>query len=176
MDHRRRIIEKMLLESQLALLQSLIERMQKLAGNSAPSQIKPQHSPTLGDGGCRGPSRHSADMSSTTADTPEASDSVGEGVNIGDSDAGGARKLRRIVSTLVCAPSNIQEGTLRPIAEFVESAVRYMIDEFTDGLAASGNLDHWNKWDKLGWVRISRISRIRLGPPMGLILKRGYLS
>ena len=41
---------------------------------------------------------------------------------------------------------------------------------------SSGNYDHWDKWDKLGWVRISRISRIRLGPPPGLILKRGYLS
>jgi hypothetical protein len=34
--------------------------------------------------------------------------------------------------------------------------------------AASGNYDHWDKWDKLGWVRINWISRIRLGPPWDL--------
>ena len=123
MDHRRRIIEKMPLEPQLAQLQSLIERMQKLAGTSAPSKIKPQHSPTLGDGGCRGPCRHS--RSRTTADTPEASDSLG---------IRGARKRRRIEdSTLVCARRNINEATLRPIAKFFEYSVYFMIHEFDHG-------------------------------------------
>ena len=123
MDHRRSIIQKMSLDSQLAQLQSLIEKMQKLAGNSAPPQIKPKHSPTLGDGGCRGPCRHS--RSRTTADTPEASDSLG---------IRGARKRRRIEdSTLVCARRNINEATLRPIAKFVESSVNFMIAEFDRG-------------------------------------------
>ena len=123
MDHRRSVIQKMSLDSQLAQLQSLIEKMQKLAGNSAPPQIKPKHSPTLGDGGCRGPCRHS--RSRTTADTPEASDSLG---------IRGARKRRRIeVSTLVCARRNINEATLRPIAKFVESSVYFMIHEFDHG-------------------------------------------
>ena len=123
MDHRRSVIQKMSLDSQLAQLQSLIEKMQKLAGNSAPPQIKPKHSPTLGDGGCRGPCRHS--RSRTTADTPEASDSLG---------IRGARKRRRIEdSTLVCARRNINEATLRPIAKFVESSVYFMIDEFNRG-------------------------------------------
>ena len=40
-------------------------------------------------------------------------------------------------------------------------------DESFRGLKPSGNYDHWDKWDKSGWVRISRISRIRLGPPHG---------
>ena len=40
---------------------------------------------------------------------------------------------------------------------------------------SSGNYDHWDKWDKSGWVRISRISRIRLGPPHGTYPEKGVL-
>jgi hypothetical protein len=31
----------------------------------------------------------------------------------------------------------------------------------------------WDKWDKIGWVRISRISRIRLGYPHGTYPEKG---
>ena len=42
-------------------------------------------------------------------------------------------------------------------------------------LEPSGNYDTRDKWDKLGWIRISRISRIRLGYPHGTYPEKGVL-
>ena len=83
--------------------------------------------------------------------------------------------LRRHYACYACYTRYADLCMLRNLYASITQALRRHYAGISQSLRnlplTSGNLDHW---DKLGWVRISRISRIRLGPPHGTYPK--YLS